>query len=459
MLDETRQSIYNKQVCIASLLIYQDLFQQEVGHNYNRLLQCLANYAIDGHDNTSRRLSYLLAYGKWFRSLAATGYSWRDYMVIQIFNSPNPFSQQAQNHDLEHLSTSLIAAAKHDLQILEEISLWGGGKLVDLVESCGDRSLAWQSEDSDLSRLSEPKRSLLHKFQNHDDWTQLIPDLANYYRNFGSGIFTEYTAFCWRRGQMEGIAYPDLVQLCDLIGYEHQRQELYKNTEAFVNGYPALHTLLYGSRGTGKSSMVKSLMYAYGDRGLRLIEVSKNDLKDLPIIAELVRDTPQKFIVFVDDLSFEEEGEDYKALKVILEGSLSAQPPNLLVYATSNRRHLLREYFSDRPSLRDLSNNDQNRQEVNPWDTVQEKLSLSDRFGLTLTFLPAGQDIYLKIVNHLAKCAQIDLPEDELNFRALQWATRNNGQSGRTARQFVTALCGELKSAANDKRSPQENAH
>jgi predicted AAA+ superfamily ATPase len=318
---------------------------------------------------------------------------------------------------------------------------YGGDKLVDCIESFGDRPVSLQMSESNISRLSEVKRSLILEFQSTDDWTQLLPELANYYKHSGTGIFTDYDSFRWCKGHLEGIAYPDLVQLSDLIGYESQRQTLYKNTEAFLAGYHGLHTLLYGSRGSGKSSMVKSLMYAYRDRGLRLVEVAKNDLKDLPIIAEILRRVPQKFIIFVDDLSFEEESEDYKALKVVLEGTLSAQPNNLLVYATSNRRHLLREYFSDRPSLRDLSDN----KEVNPWDTMQEKLSLSDRFGLTLTFLQADQEIYLKIVHHLAKRAGIDLLDDDLNFRALQWATRHNGQSGRTAQQFIDFLQADLE--------------
>jgi predicted AAA+ superfamily ATPase len=441
MLEETRQSIYAKQVTISSLLLYQNLLEQEVWTAYVKLLQCLANYALDGEENRSRRLSYLLAYGQWFRAIAATGYNWRDYVILQILTSDNPFSQQVQATKLESLPIALVAAAKHDLQVLEEISLWGGDKLVDFIdETFGDRPVVWQLK-SDLSKLSESKRSLLRKFQETDDWRQLLPDLVDYYQHSGTGIFTDYDAFRWGNGHLEGIAYPDLVNLADLIGYESQRHALYQNTEAFLAGYQALHILLYGSRGTGKSSMVKSLMYAYRDRGLRLVEVAKNDLKDLPIIAEILRKVPQKFIIFVDDLSFEEEGEDYKALKVVLEGNLSAQPHNLLVYATSNRRHLLREYFSDRPTLKDLSD----RQEVNPWDTVQEKLSLSDRFGLTLTFLQADQEIYLKIVHHLAKQVGINLPDEDLNFRALQWATRHNGQSGRTAQQFINFLQSELK--------------
>lgn len=440
MLDETRQSIYEKQVKLASLLLYQNILAQEVWETYERLLQCLANYALDGHEDNSRRLSYLFAYGKWFRAIASTGYNWRNYVISQILNSDNPFSQKAQANDIAQLPPSLIAAAKHDLKILEEISLWGGNKLIDVIESFGDRSITWQLEHSDFSRLTEAKRSLMLKFLTTDDWTELLPDLIGYYQNSGTGIFTEYDAFRWHNGHLEGIAYPDIVQLADIIGYESQRQALYKNTEAFLSGYPALHILLYGSRGTGKSSMVKSLIHAYRDRNLRLIEVAKDDLQNLPAIAEMVREVPQKFIIFVDDLSFEEENENYKALKVILEGNLSARPHNLLVYATSNRRHLLREYFSDRPSLKDLSD----RQEVNPWDTVQEKLSLSDRFGLTLTFLQADQEIYLKIVHHLAKRAQIHIADHELDFRALQWATRNNGQSGRTAQQFISFLQADL---------------
>lgn len=441
MLSETRESIYARQVRIASLLLYQNVLEQEPWEAYEKLLKSLANYALDGHENSSRQLSYLFAYGKWFRAIAATGYNWRDYVILQILTSDNPFSRLAQTTDFKQLPMSLISAVKHDLHILEEMSLWGGDKLVDFINAAGDRAVAWQLSPSDLSKLSAAKRSLILKFQAIDDWTQLLPELANYYKHSGTGIFTDYEAFRWRKGHLEGIAYPDLVMLSDIVGYESQRQALYKNTEAFLADYHALHVLLYGSRGTGKSSMVKSLMYAYRDRGLRLVEVAKDDLKDLPIIAEVLRKVPQKFIIFVDDLSFEEESEDYKALKVVLEGNLSAQPNNLLVYATSNRRHLLREYFSDRPSLKTLSTSE----EVNPWDTIQEKLSLSDRFGLTLTFLKADQEIYLKIVHHLAKRAAIEIPLEDLDFRALQWATRNNGQSGRTAQQFIDFLKADLE--------------
>jgi predicted AAA+ superfamily ATPase len=208
--------------------------------------------------------------------------------------------------------------------------------------------------------------------------------------------------------------------------------------------------LLYGARGTGKSSLVKALLSAYGDRGLRLIEVAKQDLNDLPDIVDLLRSAPQKFILFVDDLSFEEDDEAFKALKVCLEGGITDRPKNVVVYATSNRRHLVREFFADRPRPKDAD-------EIQSWDTVQEKLSFADRFGLTLTFEAADQPTYLDIVFHLADRAELAIDRAELRSRALQWATRHNGRSGRTARQFIDFLAAEQALAqAEAAASPQE---
>jgi predicted AAA+ superfamily ATPase len=218
-----------------------------------------------------------------------------------------------------------------------------------------------------------------------------------------------------------------------LVGNEDQRDVLCRNTEALLMGLPALNVLLYGSRGSGKSALVKALLPTYGNRGLRLIELGKTELIHLNEIVAMVGDAPQKFVIFVDDLSFEEDEDQYKTLKVVLEGTLIARPRNMVVYATSNRRHLIREFFDDRPRPSDAN-------EIHPWDTVQEKLSLSDRFGLTLTFSPANQAQYLRIVHHLAQRAGLELSPNTLEFEALQWATRHNGRSGRTAQQFIDHL-------------------
>ncbi|NET49425.1 MAG: ATP-binding protein, partial [Merismopedia sp. SIO2A8] len=292
------------------------------------------------------------------------------------------------------------------------------------------------------SSLGNPYGSTHIRLRSHPLWTTLVQaeswgkivdQLALYHQQDGVGLFSTYYAFRWDNHQLEGIAHPDPIQLNELAGYDAQQARLLQNTEALLKGYPALNTLLYGSRGTGKSSLVKALINRYGDRGLRLVEVGKAALADLPDIVEPLRIVPQKFIIFVDDLSFEEDDDAFKALKVVLEGSVTARPQNVVVYATSNRKHLIREFHGDRPRPKDAD-------EIHAWDTVQEKLSFSDRFGLTLTFEPADQPKYLEIVRHLAAQTNLTLPLEELDYQALQWATRTNGRSGRTARQFIDQL-------------------
>ena len=224
------------------------------------------------------------------------------------------------------------------------------------------------------------------------------------------------------------------------MGYETERELLLRNTEHFLAGYPANNVLLYGDRGTGKSSTIKALLSAYGDRGLRLVEVPKAQLGDLPLVLRLLRDRRERFVLFIDDLSFQETETEYKALKAVLEGGLEARPPNVLLYATSNRRHLVQERFEDRAGAVNG--------ELHGVDTVQEKLSLSDRFGITLTFLAPDQERYLGIVSSLAAARALPIDAQELRSRALTWATRHKGRSGRTARQFVDYLSGELGLAA-----------
>ena len=424
----------------ASLLLYQSVLSGEVGQALISLLQALRQCDPDG-------LNCLYAYGHWFKALAASTQSWQDYLLTQILREDNPFTQQAQLTALENLPLALIAAARKDLQALQSLYQCSSEQLSSWVQTASHLPVApipWHEKQdaqtqgfAPIARYSVDEQLLRGKLQQLENWADAVEVLADYYRQFGTGLFGQYRAFRWQLEQLIGIAHPDPVQLMELVGYEAQKDALAKNTEFLLAGYSALHVLLYGSRGTGKSSLVKGLLNKYSDRGLRLIEVAKSDLKDLPKIVERLRDVPQKFIIFVDDLSFEEDDDAFKALKVVLEGSVTARPQNVIVYATSNRRHLVREFFEDRPRPRDGD-------EVHAWDTVQEKLSFSDRFGLTLTFEPANQDTYLKIVRHLAAQSGISLSPNELEYRALQWATRHNGRSGRTARQFIDFLRGEL---------------
>jgi predicted AAA+ superfamily ATPase len=417
----------------ASLLLYQSVMQGTVAQAFLALLQTLRQE--DGDEIAS-----LQAYGQWFQSLVIAGISWHDYLLLEVLRADNCFTRQIQHSSVDVLSPAMIAAVQHDLQALQQIYTWDSKQISEWVQAKSGLEtplIVWKTEPSAQAEIQTLTQHLLwSKLETSTDWAMLLPELADFYQQFGTGLFATYRAFRWQQGRLAGIAYPDPIQLSELVGYEAPKQALIQNTEALLAGYPALHVLLYGSRGSGKSSLVKALLSCYGEQGLRLIEVSKADLRDLPAIVDLVREASQKFIIFVDDLSFEEDDDAYKALKVVLEGSVTARPQNLVVYATSNRRHLIREFFGDRPRPSDAD-------EVHAWDTVQEKLSFSDRFGLTLTFEPANQETYLTIVRHLAEQAKIRLEPQELEFRALQWATRHNGRSGRTARQFVDFLRAE----------------
>ncbi|WP_204105799.1 MULTISPECIES: ATP-binding protein [Spirulina sp. CCY15215] len=404
----------------ASLLLYQNVLDNNVGRAFVSLLSTLKE---------GNSIHCLQAYGRWFKTLAETGKNWQDYLIQQILWDDNPFSRQVQQISLDALPPALIAAVQYDLQALnflyccseEQLSKW-----VRATCKMQELPVVWHIEGT--------RSHFLHQYNN---WSEVLPQLAEHYCQNGTGIFSRYRALRWQKGQLKGISHPDPIQLTEIVGYEMQKATLIKNTEFLLAGYPALHVLLYGSRGSGKSSLVKGLLGKFGDRGLRLIEVSKSELYDLSAILEQLRNISQKFIIFVDDLSFEEDDEAFKSLKVVLEGSVTAKANNVLVYATSNRRHLIREFFEDRPRPRDSD-------EVHSWDTMQEKLSFSDRFGLTLTFEPANQDTYLEIIHHLALEANIKLETEDLEFRAKQWATRHNGRSGRTARQFIDFLKAEL---------------
>lgn len=244
-------------------------------------------------------------------------------------------------------------------------------------------------------------------------------------------------AFRWRkrgaRGWLDAVRHVARIGIDDLHHIERQKDVIDRNTRHFLEGKPANNVLMTGARGTGKSSLVKAMLHQYADQGLRLIEVDKSDLSDLGDIVEMVAERPERFIIFCDDLSFEEGEAGYKELKSVLDGSISAAGDNVLIYATSNRRHLMPEYMSE-----NLSAKHQSDGEIHPGETVEEKISLSERFGIWLSFYPFKQDDYLDIVHYWLRTLGCSPESIEASrTEALQWALERGSRSGRVARQFA----------------------
>ncbi len=253
-------------------------------------------------------------------------------------------------------------------------------------------------------------------------------------------------AFRWRkrdgRARLEPVAHIAPIALSNLRNIDRQRELIERNTRQFVEGRPANNVLLTGARGTGKSSLIKACLNAYAHRGLRLIEVDKSDLVDLPDIVELIGARRERFVIFCDDLSFEEGESSYKALKVALDGSIAAPSDNVLIYATSNRRHLMPEQMKDNLATRHIDAGDGNV-EIHPADVVEEKISLSERFGLWVSFYPFRQDEYLAIVDEWMRhygCGDADIAKSEAD--ALRWALERGSRSGRVAHQFARDWAG-----------------
>jgi predicted AAA+ superfamily ATPase len=251
-------------------------------------------------------------------------------------------------------------------------------------------------------------------------------------------------AFRWRRKQqmtaLVPVRHPHQIRLDDLKDIEDKKARIVANTRQFLAGKRANNVLLTGARGTGKSSLVKAMLTEFADRGLRLIEVDKDDLVDLPDIIELLHDRPERFIVFSDDLSFEDGEPAYKALKSVLDGSLAALPDNVLIYATSNRRHLMPEYFAENAATKHKDG------EIHPAEAVEEKISLSERFGLWISFYPFSQDEYLAVVHHWL--SQFGVPAEAIpasRTDALQWALLRGSRSGRVAWQFARDYAGRFE--------------
>ena len=390
---------------LASLSIYKGILNRTVPKALYRLLWA------------DTEQEFLNAWGSFFAVLCERGYceNLAGCLTGTALYDENAFSLAAAAGQTE-FPLPLMEAVERDLRIILEVSsLTPEMLLADCVFGEEIRRL-----DLPGWKTGEPAAAL------RGDLKDSIRNMAAYYRGHGCGMYARYRAFIWRGQKIEPVAYPDRTRLADLKGYELQRNMAIDNTLAFLQGLPANNCLLYGDRGTGKSSTVKAMLNEYYPQGLRVIEMPKESLMDFPLLVDQIAGIPMKFIIFIDDLSFSKQNDTYAALKAVLEGGLAARPDNTLIYATSNRRHLVRETFSDREG-----------DELHRGDTIQESLSLADRFGLSIRFSLPGKDDYLEIVHELARQRGLELPKDELELAAERWATERAGRSPRCARQFI----------------------
>lgn len=253
--------------------------------------------------------------------------------------------------------------------------------------------------------------------------------LTAFYREHGCGLYARYRAFLWEEGHLVPVPDPDCPHPIELLGYDQQRQQVLDNTRLLVSGRPANNVLLFGDGGTGKSATVKSMLYQEGMEDLRLIEIQKENLVGMSQLMRSLGGRRHKFILFIDDLAFDQDDKTYSSMKTILEGGLEKRPVNVAIYATSNRRHLVRQNFSDR-------GND----EVDAFETIAEKTALAERFGLRIPYLTMNKKEYLSLVDHLADLEGLEMNREVLHAKAMEWEIRHAGRTPRVARQFIASL-------------------
>lgn len=401
---------------LQKLLVYRNIIKDD-------LVQKLICFCV-----ADKVLPYEIAHDliKQAENLGLEGNVLHNYLVYLIAHDENIFSVAAEKTG-GIIGSSLTAAVIEDIKIIKNFIAG------DFCSQLGIDIL--KSYSPAVRQMSGDFQELCNIFL--DETSQYTPEqvelrLEAYYLRHGYGDIAEYAFFRWDgHGKLAGIKHFDPVTFDDIVGYEQQKHTLLTNTESFLANSPYHHVLLVGARGTGKSSSVKALVNKYFHAGLRLVEVPKEALKDIPTIMNVLHKYGKKFILFLDDLSFEESEIEYKHLKSVLEGGVELTPENVLICATSNHRHLIHESWQDRYG----STND-----VHRLDSVHEKLSLSDRFGIILTYLTPTQEEYMHMIEEIAKKENLPLSPAQLKSEALHWEMLHSGRSGRIARQFITHL-------------------
>ncbi|MCI6854830.1 MAG: ATP-binding protein [Firmicutes bacterium] len=431
---------------VSKLLIYSNLVEDSILTNLSGIFKSWEK-GVDEKEEIIARI-----YKEIKRILdISTAYGfdtnlWHNYLTFLLISNENSFSLTCERTGASEDGT-VNYLAKQDFRIFKALFDFDFGPIeralgIDCFTTiCSYKAVA-KRERVYNRNVSEKVRELSLKIAAAEGEEEIFRLVTDHYKRYGVGLFGVNRAFRIRRNGAGGrldfvpINNADSIRLDDLVGYKIQKEQLVTNTRAFVEGKAANNVLLYGDSGTGKSTSVRAVLNEYYDKGLRMIEIYKHQFRDLSDVIAQIKDRNYFFIIFIDDLSFEEHEVEYKFLKAVIEGGVESRPDNILIYATSNRRHLIKETWNDR---NDMEFNG----EIHRSDTMEEKLSLSARFGVLINYSIPNRQEYHEIVEALAAKQGIKMERDKLLLAANTWELRHGGVSGRTAQQFINYLEGE----------------
>lgn len=406
-------NVTKTRLMLSSLSVFRGIMKRSVPKAYYNLLLSLDKQPDE----------FLRAYGEFYSLVSERGCS--DKLAYSMTEATlfdeNCFTLAAAGGTDDRLPVEVLRAVKRDCEAILSAANLTADEVLD--------SYTYKDEIADVIDTLPRWQSgeCAESFKMFDG---SLKKVAAYYNQNGCGIFARYKAFIWRDGDIQPVLHHDKIDTDDFVGYERQRGEVIQNTRSFIDGKSCNNCLLYGDMGTGKSSTVKAIANRFRRDGLRIVEIPKERLVDFPLLVDKIAALPMKFIIFIDDLSFQKQDQSYTTLKAVLEGGIAARPSNALIYATSNRRHLVKESLSDRSWDDD----------VNTRDNMQESLSLSDRFGLKVCYSAPSKKEFVEIVCRLAKDRNINMSEEELALGAERFALIKGARSPRCAKQYVESL-------------------
>ena len=430
---------------LSKLIVYKQIKDNDILYNFADIFK---EFDLGEYDKTELTCKIYTQINKLLDIATIYGYDnnlWHNHLSYIIATTENPFSISCEKHGARVGSVNSLV--KNDFKVFKELFDYDFTKIEKALDiNCFSIILNYQAVVKNTKQynknVSDKIKELAIEIDNSKDEDEVFEKVTTFYKNYGVGLFGLNKAFrivekIDKSVELVPITNTDEVVLDDLVGYDIQKKKLLDNTLAFVQGKKANNCLLYGDSGTGKSTSIKAILNQFYPDGLRIIEIYKHQFVHLSQIISQIKNRNYRFIIYMDDLSFEEFEIEYKYLKAVIEGGLETKPENVLIYATSNRRHLIKETWSDR--------NDMEHGEIHRSDTIAEKLSLVARFGVKICYTSPDQKNYFEIVTSLAKeHPEITLSDDELIAKARVWELSGSGRSGRSARQLIDYLSGTV---------------